>query len=272
MVCIQRKPPIKVDGDIGSAFTTGFSADAVGADVWQVFAGRSATYVVDADEQGQGVIYKCGKTLSFPSGLSTYYSAESLMPAGPDDDYSAFVVTGVTDGAVVVKQLPSGIIPANTPVIVRNTSKNNHGLDFVTDQVAWKKTEYAATIASDLGGATLAEAFKGTATNITAYEPANGATLYGLNGEAFVKIDGTPNIDAHRCWLEIPATASARTRTLTIVFDGSDTTGIRDVREVNAVRGAKDDTWYSLDGRKLDGKPKAKGLYIVNGKKVIIKK
>lgn len=264
--------PIKVDGDIGSAFTTGFSADAVGADVWQVFAGRSATYVVDADEQGQGVIYKCGKTLSFPSGLSTYYSAESLMPAGPDDDYSAFVVTGVTDGAVVVKQLPSGIIPVNTPVIVRNTSKSNHGLDFVTDQVAWKKTEYAATIASDLGGATLAEAFKGTAEDIAAYESVNGATLYGLNGEAFVRLDGTPDIAAHRCWLEIPATASARTRTLTIVFDGSDTTGIRDVREVNAVRGAKDDTWYSLDGRKLDGKPKAKGLYIVNGKKMIIKK
>ena len=29
--------------------------------------------------------------------------------------------------------------------------------------------------------------------------------------------------------------------------------------------------WYSLDGRKLDGKPTQKGLYIVNGKKVVIK-
>lgn len=31
------------------------------------------------------------------------------------------------------------------------------------------------------------------------------------------------------------------------------------------------DGWYSLDGRRLQGKPAAKGLYINNGKKVIIK-
>ena len=29
--------------------------------------------------------------------------------------------------------------------------------------------------------------------------------------------------------------------------------------------------WYSLDGRKLQGKPAQKGIYIQNGKKVIIK-
>ena len=29
--------------------------------------------------------------------------------------------------------------------------------------------------------------------------------------------------------------------------------------------------WYTLDGRKLNGKPTAKGMYIVNGKKVVIK-
>ncbi|MBO7110256.1 MAG: hypothetical protein J6V97_09235, partial [Prevotella sp.] len=31
------------------------------------------------------------------------------------------------------------------------------------------------------------------------------------------------------------------------------------------------DKWYSLDGRKLNGKPTTKGLYINNGKKVVIK-
>ena len=29
--------------------------------------------------------------------------------------------------------------------------------------------------------------------------------------------------------------------------------------------------WYSLDGRKLNGKPTTKGVYINNGKKVVIK-
>lgn len=31
------------------------------------------------------------------------------------------------------------------------------------------------------------------------------------------------------------------------------------------------DAWYSLDGRRLSGKPAKKGMYINNGKKVIIK-
>jgi len=29
--------------------------------------------------------------------------------------------------------------------------------------------------------------------------------------------------------------------------------------------------WYTLDGRRINGQPTAKGVYIVNGKKVIIK-
>jgi hypothetical protein len=30
-------------------------------------------------------------------------------------------------------------------------------------------------------------------------------------------------------------------------------------------------TWFSIDGRKLNGKPVKKGLYINNGKKLVIK-
>ena len=29
--------------------------------------------------------------------------------------------------------------------------------------------------------------------------------------------------------------------------------------------------WYTIDGRRLQGKPKTKGVYIVNGKKVVVK-
>lgn len=31
-----------------------------------------------------------------------------------------------------------------------------------------------------------------------------------------------------------------------------------------------DNVWYDLSGRKLSGKPKTKGLYILNGKKVLV--
>ena len=34
---------------------------------------------------------------------------------------------------------------------------------------------------------------------------------------------------------------------------------------------ANDGAWYTLSGVKLDGKPTEKGIYICNGKKVVIK-
>ena len=33
----------------------------------------------------------------------------------------------------------------------------------------------------------------------------------------------------------------------------------------------KSDEWYDLQGRKLEGKPTQKGIYINNGKKVVVK-
>jgi uncharacterized repeat protein (TIGR02543 family) len=49
--------------------------------------------------------------------------------------------------------------------------------------------------------------------------------------------------------------------------DEETTTGIVD----NKRETITNNHWYSLDGRKLDGKPTQKGLYIVNGRKVVIK-
>lgn len=225
--------------------------------------------VLDGDEVVVGKV----TVMTLPAGLSTYYNNIGMRVVDSHaDGVKMYAVTAVSDNQVVLKEITRRAIPAKTPVIISNSGTEALACTFEEAATSAREGDFVQMFYNDLGEVDLAEAFKGTATDISAYEPTNGATLYGLNGEAFVKIDGTPNIDAHRCWLEIPATASARTRTLTIVFDGSDTTGIRDVREVNAVRGAKDDTWYSLDGRKLDGKPKAKGLYIVNGKKMIIKK
>ena len=52
-------------------------------------------------------------------------------------------------------------------------------------------------------------------------------------------------------------------------FDGeSDVTGITTTNFTNYTNS---DAWYTLDGRKLDGKPAAKGIYMNGGKKVVIK-
>jgi len=43
--------------------------------------------------------------------------------------------------------------------------------------------------------------------------------------------------------------------------------GINSLKDLNASK----DLWYSLDGRKLGGVPTAKGIYINNGKKVLVR-
>ena len=46
-----------------------------------------------------------------------------------------------------------------------------------------------------------------------------------------------------------------------------DATAIRaNIREI-----AGGDQWYTLDGRKLQSKPTLKGLYILNGKKTVVR-
>ena len=59
-----------------------------------------------------------------------------------------------------------------------------------------------------------------------------------------------------------------------LAFD--ETTGITPLLSPKGEEGASPwgglvGVWYTLDGRKFDKQPTQKGLYIVNGKKVIIK-
>jgi hypothetical protein len=64
--------------------------------------------------------------------------------------------------------------------------------------------------------------------------------------------------------------AQAQARAFRLDFGDGEQTGIMTVQgEGFTVNGA--DAWYTLDGRKLDGKPATKGLYINGGKKVAIK-
>ena len=41
--------------------------------------------------------------------------------------------------------------------------------------------------------------------------------------------------------------------------------------KMSEVRGKMSEVWYDLSGRRLNAKPHAKGIYINNGKKIVIK-
>ncbi len=110
---------------------------------------------------------------------------------------------------------------------------------------------------------TVAPEFKGTleAKTFTAAE-LEAADYYTLHGQNFVWTPEAGTIAANRCWLQLDKSAGAPA-SLTIVFD-DDTTGIN----VTTVNGQQT-TVYDLNGRRV-AQP-TKGLYIINGKKVVIK-
>lgn len=62
--------------------------------------------------------------------------------------------------------------------------------------------------------------------------------------------------------------AGARFISVSSLFGGEGTTGIIDVMKNAEPNG---ETWYDLNGRRLQSKPVRKGVYIKNGKKVVVK-
>ncbi|MBQ6423546.1 MAG: leucine-rich repeat domain-containing protein [Prevotella sp.] len=56
-----------------------------------------------------------------------------------------------------------------------------------------------------------------------------------------------------------------------IIEKPAEPTGISSVDNSQSATGNEADDWYTIDGRKLSGKPAQKGIYIVNGRKVAVK-
>ena len=87
------------------------------------------------------------------------------------------------------------------------------------------------------------------------------------NGQFHAIANDAAQIPACKAVLHLSGAAGARV--LNIV--DSDATGVESV-ELRTENGEfATAAWYTLDGRKLNAKPTTKGMYILNGKKVIVK-
>ena len=89
----------------------------------------------------------------------------------------------------------------------------------------------------------------------------SGNTLYWPN--AAVTVNAFRN---YFLFSDLPASSR-----LELAFQDDETTSIEDVVIVDKAQPATADGWYTLDGRKFINKPTAKGIYIYNGRKMIIK-
>ena len=101
--------------------------------------------------------------------------------------------------------------------------------------------------------------------------------LMGAENTLYYPLNGA-SIGAQRAYFKIGADGAtgARLTAFNIDFGDDTTTGIREIgAEANSspfiLHSSLTEGWYDLQGRKLDKQPTRKGLYIVNGRTVVIK-
>ena len=188
-----------------------------------------------------------GYEVTVPAGeFVTYYKDEALTVE--DADAQLYTITAVSETTATAT--PFDVIPANVPLLLKNNSSQTRTILLIPTEDPLAFMHYSGFVGS-LDPTTIA-ASTDTQTN------------YACNGKAFVYVKDAISAGANKAWLEIPASANGA-RQLKIVF--ADATGIGAVSGLPADNG----DWFDLNGRKLQAAPTKKGVYIKDGKKVVVK-
>jgi Flp pilus assembly protein protease CpaA len=110
-----------------------------------------------------------------------------------------------------------------------------------------------------------------TGPQISIGETEDEWTNYYLSGGQFKKVNGNANIGHKKCYLQLPSRFFSKTRSIEIVYDDEEegTTGIVPMDNGQWIMDKGSDVIYNLQGQRV--KNPTKGLYIKNGKKVLIK-
>ena len=176
------------------------------------------------------------------SGYASYCSEYPLDFTNAEaNGYSAWQITAVNGSDITFEQI-TGTVKGGTGVLLKGEANAKITLTSVASETELTGNKLEGTLAP---------------TNIAANE------YYGLSGQKFVKIKaGT--VKAGKAIL--PISASNGAPELNMIFSGEGTTGIRSIENGQLTI---DNVYYDLSGRRV-AEP-TKGVYIVNGKKVVIK-
>lgn len=183
---------------------------------------------------------------------ATFYKDEPLYA---DTETSAdavlYTITSVSaDKAVLSSAITTA--PSLTPLLVFNSSEETKTFLLIP---ADAEPNLALTVAPE---------FKGTLEATTIAASTDEQNNYALNGKAFVFVKNAIEVGPNKAWLSVnTGVPSAR---ITLVFD-DETTKIANTNITNITNG----NWYDLNGRKLDKMPTKKGVYLFNGRKVVVK-
>ncbi len=168
------------------------------------------------------------------------------------DGVEAYTLT-YSSGDYVTATPVTTTLPANTPVLI-NATGSAEGIKYKFNANARATSATPASTSESHTVGALTGVYAETTVPNGSYILTNHST-----GVGFRKAVATSKVAAYHAYL----TASSPSHELSIVF-GDDVTAIKNIKV-----GSEDNVYYDLQGHRVLY-PK-KGLYIVNGKKVIIK-
>ena len=224
------------------------------ADATQEQVETAAQTLTDALNAAKADVALKRITLTIPAkSFMARIDADKRQIENAVDGVNLYSVKSVTNTEVVLTDELS-VIAAEMPYFIYNDNDTEVEVSIVVSSEDADNVDYDS------------DHFKGTLVDKTfTDEDMEEADHYVLSGgSSFVWVKDAGTLSAGKCWIELVPASDAHARTLNIVFEGT-TTGI------NAVNAAAtmDGNIYDLSGRRV-AQP-AKGIYVKNGKKVIVK-
>lgn len=226
---------VDLSGNSSNKFTIGNTGTATNGQVR--ITAISVTYITSSQDYFTSHPTTSVTATISTSGYTTFCSSFGLS----FENVTAYVVSKSTNAVATLKRVTS--VPAGTGVVLKGTPEA-----VVTIPVV----EYT--------GADIFNLLVGT-LEVTPVVP---ETVYVVSGGKFKIYDGT-SIPANKAYLPLDAIEQIEQGAPSLSFEFDDeTTGIQNIE-----RTINDNQYYTLDGRRV-AEP-TKGIYIINGKKVVIK-
>ena len=197
-----------------------------------------------------------GYEVVIPAGeYVTYYKDEAVRLEEADkNDIELCTITAVEDGKAVLSD-NFDAMKANTPFLLKNTTNETKTVLLIP----CNEPDLALTVADQFLGTMEEKTF--TDADMAA------ADYYVCNGKQFVKVRGAGTLAANKAYLKF-VTDQQQSAPQYISISGDLGEGTTRIDNLNV--NDNEATWYDLNGRKLNGKPAQKGIYIKNGKKVVV--
>ncbi|MBR3021625.1 MAG: bacterial Ig-like domain-containing protein, partial [Bacteroidaceae bacterium] len=155
-------------------------------------------------------------------------------------------------------------IKAGVPYIVKWTETGDPIVEAVFEGVTLSNSA-PSEIVVDLGDEK-SVTFKGIYAPIAYTATDKSALLVGEGSTLYYPLEGA-YVNAQHAYFQLTGIEVGDVESNAIGLHFGDATGIYDLKNLNVL----DANYYDLSGRRLEGQPTETGIYIVNGKKVVVK-